>query len=294
MHELFLMAVMPDADLERAQALLQGLSGMTAQRSLHRVMFYAGPPQPRGLAIKRLNPAPSQQRLWADLHQQMTRSSFILQARYAIKPEDLGQQQQQNQSQPLLNASIASGSIPGMLRWQDLPDPTSSSNAVGILRLTTQRKKIDIPELRNLPTLLAENNYQFKSEMIEESITFFNNGTEYALVRYHRLPGVVSAPTEQAPQGAPVPLTALPSWDELRSPGLCLDPSGQWLLFVRRHVVEDTSPEKMKKALELLDGAHTQLTGVFEFRAVDRRAHDTRIERPLNNMPAPLPQKIRA
>lgn len=294
MHELFLMAVVPDADLERAQALLQGLCGMTAHRTLRRVLFFAGPPQPRGLAVRRSIPNP-QQRLWADLHQQMTRQSFIVQARYTVRPEDFGPPQQQNDPpKQTRNAAIASGSMPGLLRWQDLPDPTSSSSAAGILRLTTQRKKIDIPDTRNLPAILADNSYHFKAELVHESITFYNNGTEYSLERMHRLPDATSAPTEQAPQGVPVPLTELPSWDELRAPGLCMDPSGQWLLFVRRHVVEDTSPEKMKKALEQLDAARAQLTGAFEFRAVDRRAHDTRIERPINNMPAPLPQKIRA
>lgn len=45
----------------------------------------------------------------------------------------------------------------------------------------------------------------------------------------------------------------------------------------------------MKKAAEELEAARTQLTGIFAFVPVDRRAHDTRIERPAggaNNMPA--------
>ncbi len=116
-------------------------------------------------------------------------------------------------------------------------------------------------------------------------------------MRYHRLPAVRDA------NGMPVPLAVLPPWEDVVRPPTgqgqgqgqaTVDPAGQWLFFVRRHVVEDTSPEKMKSALEALDAARAQLAGAFAFRAVDRRAHDTRIERQANNMPAPLPQKVRA
>ncbi|KAL1889747.1 hypothetical protein Sste5346_008735 [Sporothrix stenoceras] len=295
MHELFLTAVVPDVDIERAKALLQGLSGMTARGTVHRILYFAGPPQPRGLAVKRAIPQPiqpAQGRLWAELHQQMMRQSFVLQARYPVNRDELG-------ATPAASpgaAAILNGSAPGTLRWTDIPDPTGGSSATEIMRMITQRKKVELADTRNLPAILTDNGYRFKSELIEESFIFYNNGNEYVLVRYHRLPS--SAPA--APGTPPTPLSALPTWDSITNvPGgppsgaPPVDPSRQWLFFVRRHVLDDTSPEKMKKAVEELEAARTQLTGIFAFVPVDRRAHDTRVERPaggVNNAPAPASQ----
>ncbi|CAK7240785.1 MAG: hypothetical protein STHCBS139747_002232 [Sporothrix thermara] len=287
MHELFITAVVPDADIERAKALLQGLTGMTARGSLHRLLYFAGPPQPRGLTVKRGTPLPiqpAQGRVWAELYQQMVRQSFVLQARYPVNVAELGATPAASPG----SAAILAGSAPGTLRWTDLPDPTGGNNATGIVRLATQRKKLELVDMRNLPAILTENGYRFKSELIEESFSFYNNGNEYALVRYHRLPSATPA----APGAPPTPLASLPSWDDLLT-SATFDPSRQWLFFVRRHVHGDTSPEKVKKALDELEAARVQLTGIFAFKPVDRRAHDTRIERPVNNMPAPMPQKLR-
>ncbi|CAK7271170.1 hypothetical protein SEPCBS119000_004463 [Sporothrix epigloea] len=287
MHELFIAAVVPDADRERAKALLQGLTGMTARGSLFRVLYFAGPPQPRGLAVRRSIPQPAQPaqgRLWAELHQQILRQSFVLQARYPVDMAELGATPADSPG----SSAIVSGSAPGTLRWTDLPEPTGGNSATGIVRLATQRKKLELTDTRNLPAILMDNGYRFKSELIEESFVFYNNGNEYALVRNHRLRDAVSA----APGTPPPPLASLPSWDDLMA-SATFDPSRQWLFFVRRHVHGDTTPEKIKEALDELEAVRVQLTGIFAFKPVDRRAYDTRIERPINNVPAPMPQKLR-
>lgn len=136
---------------------------------------------------------------------------------------------------------------------------------------------------------------RFKSELIEESFAFFTNNTEFVLIRHHRLP-TTSIASNGRPGAVAVPLSTLPTWEEVLNPTNIpnVDPSGQWFLFVRRHVIEDTSPEKMASAAKELEAIRDQLSKVFTFRQVDRRAHDTRIERPYNNMPVPLPQKVRA
>ena len=159
MHELFLTAVVPDADIERAKALLQGLSGMTARGSVHRVLYFAGPPQPRGLAVKRAIPQPiqpAQGRLWSELHQQMLRQSFVLQARYPVNRDELGAAPAASPG----SAAILSGAALGTLRWTDIPDPTGGSSATGIQRLATQRKKVELADTRNLPTILTDNGYR--------------------------------------------------------------------------------------------------------------------------------------
>ena len=159
MHELFITAVVPDADIERAKALLQGLTGMTARGSLHRLLYFAGPPQPRGLTVKRGTPLPiqpAQGRVWAELYQQMVRQSFVLQARYPVNVAELGATPAASPG----SAAILAGSAPGTLRWTDLPDPTGGNNATGIVRLATQRKKLELVDMRNLPAILTENGYR--------------------------------------------------------------------------------------------------------------------------------------
>jgi mediator of RNA polymerase II transcription subunit 18, fungi type len=124
----------------------------------------------------------------------------------------------------------------------------------------------------------------FKSESIEESYTYFRDNIEYSLVQYRPLPALPGA------DGQPLPLQSMPPWDEIDP----VDPACKWILFVRSHVLEDNSPEKMQKAHEELMAIRDELLGVFEFKIFDRRAHDTRLTQQTNNMPAPLPQKVRA
>ncbi len=162
MHELFLTAVVPDADLDRAKALLQGLCGMAAYASMHRVLYFAGPPQPRGLIVKRSIPQPvlpTQARLWTELHQQLLRQSFVVQVRYGVGGDEFGAAPAESAASSSPTTSLID--TPGMLRWVDLPDPTGGSSASGITRLVTQRKTVELPETRNLPTVLTDNNYRY-------------------------------------------------------------------------------------------------------------------------------------
>jgi mediator of RNA polymerase II transcription subunit 18 len=116
-------------------------------------------------------------------------------------------------------------------------------------------------------------------------VSYFIDSIEISLVRYYHLPTAAYDPSRGA-QPLPSPL---PPFESLH----LLDPSGTWLLFVRTTVVEDNSPEKTKKALEELYAVRDRLAGVFDFKIVDRRAHDTRILQPMNAAPAPMPQTQR-
>lgn len=120
--------------------------------------------------------------------------------------------------------------------------------------------------------------------MVEESFTYFRDNVEYSITRYYRLP------PNQAPDGSAQPLQILPPWEELS----LVDQTGAWLLVAKNSVLEDNSPEKMQKAHDELMAIREELAGVFDFKAFDRRAHDTRVAQQSNNMPAPLPQTLRA
>ncbi|KAJ9149471.1 Mediator of RNA polymerase II transcription subunit 18 [Pleurostoma richardsiae] len=272
MHELFLTGVVRDDDLEMARAVLQGFCAMNSWQSTHRVLFFRGPPQPKGLPKSEAIPKlPQTQALWRDLHQNLARQSYVLQLRYEVfRDRDFGGDAMQTDAKP---ATL--DHTPGTLRWTDIPDPTGN-------RPVTQRKKVDIPDQRNLIRVVQDNGHVFKSEAIEESHTYFRDNLEFTILRYHSLP------QDQQSSGAPAPRSSLPPWDTLATQ----DPAGKWLLLVRAHVAEDTSPEKMQKAHDELTAVRDELLGVFEFRILDRRVHDTRIAQQQNNMPAALPQKI--
>jgi len=91
MHELFLTATVSAADFEQATAVLQGLCAMAPWQSRHRILYFNGPPQAKGLANSRsVLPSPYG-KWWAELSQQLGRQSYILQARYEVfKDRDFG------------------------------------------------------------------------------------------------------------------------------------------------------------------------------------------------------------
>jgi mediator of RNA polymerase II transcription subunit 18 len=91
---------------------------------------------------------------------------------------------------------------------------------------------------------------------------------EFALSRYYYVS------LDSAKKSAPV--TPLPAWSELRP----VDPARKWALKVSLNVMEDSQPEKMKKANEELMAVKAELDQMFEFQAIDRRVYDTRIPKP--------------
>ncbi len=99
MHELFMTAVISNANFERATAVLQGLCAMSAWQSTHRVLHFAGSPQSRGLPglrslLQPQVPSPQTQqcaKLWQELHQHLSRQSYIIQIRYEVfRDKDFG------------------------------------------------------------------------------------------------------------------------------------------------------------------------------------------------------------
>lgn len=149
MYELFLTALVDDGDFDAACSVLTGLCGMSPWESIHRVLYFQGPPRPGGLPNLSAHLGKAVRKdtgiLWKELHQSLIRSSFILQARYEVlKDRDFGP------SAPPTDLN----STPGVLRWTDFPDPPRNQP------LLTQRKKVEIWDQSNLPTILQSANYQ--------------------------------------------------------------------------------------------------------------------------------------
>lgn len=83
------------------------------------------------------------------------------------------------------------------------------------------------------------------------------------------------------------PLGNLPSWDSLTP----VDQQKRWFLHVKAHVVQDNKPEELIKVQEKLLATRRELEGVFDFRAIDRKVHDTRVMQQAQGVQQ-LPQKV--
>ncbi|TDZ24661.1 Mediator of RNA polymerase II transcription subunit 18 [Colletotrichum orbiculare MAFF 240422] len=264
MYELFITTLVDDEEIQAACSVLSGFCAMPAWQSLHRVLYFKGPAKPGGISKQNSivkTPRKDIQMLWKDLHQQLSRQSYILQARYEVyKDRDFGQ----NASEADLNARS------GILRWTDFPEPPQPRSVV------TQRKKTEIWDQRNLPSVMRDNNYQFKTEAIEETYQFFKDEIEFCLSRHYMIP----------PNGEGTPLTQLPPWESF-NPG---DPGRRWMFLIKVHVHQDNKPDEVIKAHAQLADVRRDLEGVFDFKMFDRRIHDTRVAVEMRNAPAPLPQ----
>ena len=95
-----------------------------------------------------------------------------------------------------------------------------------------------------------------KAEAVEESYHWWLNKIEYVLTKVYPVPAG-NAPAQEIPD-----LDAL-------SP---LAPF--WVLHIRAQV--ESSPERLQNGQDQLAQLQKQLIGIFDFKAFDRRAYDTR------------------
>ena len=148
MYELFLTAFIEEADLPAACSILSGLCGMSPWESLSRVLYFQGPPRPAGISNQSSIEKPLRKDtgyLWKELHQSLSRQSYVLQARYEIvRDRDMGPGAKE----------VELDATPGVLRWTDFPEPPHGRP------ILAQRKKVEIWEQRKLPSILTDNKYQ--------------------------------------------------------------------------------------------------------------------------------------
>lgn len=149
MYEIFMTAFVEDADFNAACSVLGGLCSMQPWGTINRVLYFQGPSRPVGLSNQasiekpiRKNVAP----LWKELHQSLSRQSFVLQARYEVQKErDLGP----------AAAPMELDTMAGILRFTDFPDPPHGKP------LLTQRKMVELWEQRAIPSILRDNQYKY-------------------------------------------------------------------------------------------------------------------------------------
>lgn len=113
-----------------------------------RVLYFQGPPRPTGMSNHRSIEKTIRKdtsALWKELHQNLSRQSFILQARYMVsKDRDMG---------PVAQPVDLDGAT-GILRWTDFPDPPHGRP------LLTQRKIVELWDQKQIPSVMRDNQYQ--------------------------------------------------------------------------------------------------------------------------------------
>ncbi|KJK83198.1 hypothetical protein H634G_01327 [Metarhizium anisopliae BRIP 53293] len=276
MYELFLTALVEDKDFNAACAVLSGFCAMSPWETVNRVLYLQGPSRPSGITNQSSIDKPLRKDLallWKELHQSLSRQSCILQVRYEIvKDRDMGPSA----------APMDLDSMPGVLRWADFPDPPHGRP------LLTQRKMVEIWEQKKLLPIMRDNNYRFKTEILEENYRFFREEIEFCLTRQYFLRSIGDyAPLESRGGQQPSPLTSLPAWDAVTP----VDMQNRWILLVKSHVVQDNKPDDIKLAQDQLLSIRGELEGAFDFKIIDRKVHDTRIAQQQQGIQA-LPQKV--
>ncbi|KAK3314840.1 mediator complex, subunit Med18 [Apodospora peruviana] len=254
-HEIFLTAIVPDDYAFNARAVLAGHTEMREQHRFTKVRYMRreefgvkGLPTNKDLQKERGPNAA----LWQELHQIFLKQSYIIQERTDITDEikNAG-------ATDAITAGTPAAKVP-RLRFNDLPDTMSSRHP----QHNTQRKTLEIADPR-LGKILADNKFTCKTESIEETYHWFDDkGLEYVLTRVFRAP---------APRGN--------NNTAIEKPALSVAALGDpvapfWTLFVSVRV--ESTPERMQQGHQLLETTRQFLTGVFDFRNFDRRAHDTR------------------
>lgn len=115
---------------------------------------------------------------------------------------------------------------------------------------------------------------RFKNECIEEAYIYCLDDVEYCIKRY------LHFPQDSASAGSA--RDTLPRLSDLR-------PDPFWVLHLR-DIIEEPTPELSKLAVDMLMEAKQNLGTCFDFKKVDRRVFDTRVQvtPARNTMPQPL------
>ncbi|KAH7305985.1 mediator complex, subunit Med18 [Stachybotrys elegans] len=277
MYELSLTATVEASDLDATCAVLSGVCGMPPWESIQRVLYFQGPPRPAGISNQSSNDKPIRKettgQVWKELHQNLSRQSYVLQARYEVSKDD-----GMGPNAPPMDLDAT----PGILRWTDFPDPPRGQP------LLIQRKKIELWDQTRIPSILRDNQHQFKNETIEETYRFVRDDVEFTLVRHHPIRPIVEyVPFETRTNAPAPPISNLPSWESLAP----IDQQDRWILQVKTHVLQDNQPEEIRKAQEKLLAIRSEFDGVFNFRPIDRKVYDTRIAQQPQGIQA-LPQRV--
>ena len=284
-HEVFLTAVVKDADAIKARAVLAGIAEMKERhqyllvRHLERHARDRDPKFHNKLKEYQKERGPNAAR-WQEFQHMFSKQEYIIQEHVDVTREvehanggyvcsSHSPHHRSNADGSLLDREISLSfppSKPRLLRWNDIPDPPS----MVLSEFITQRKMLEIGDSR-LEKILSDIKFVYvplthlfsstgkfltpsrsRGTCIEESYKWWLDNVEYSLTKY------IPIPPGQAPNLA------------------ALEPVAPfWILYVCSQ--NDSSPERMKESQIALGGVRERLLGLFDFKVFDRRAHDTRV-----------------
>lgn len=123
---------------------------------------------------------------------------------------------------------------------------------------------------------------------MEETYRFYRDDIEFCLCRQLFDRSINDhIPLESRNTHPDPPYSQLPAWDFMTP----VDSENRWFLFVKAHVLQDNKPEEIRKAQDQLQAIRQELEGVFDFRAIDRKVHDSRVAQQQQGVQV-LPQKV--
>jgi mediator of RNA polymerase II transcription subunit 18 len=128
---------------------------------------------------------------------------------------------------------------------------------------------------------------RFKTETVEEMLRFFRDDLEFTLTRHYFTHPINAYQPLATKQQQTVPLSRLPAWEDLTP----MDSQRRWVLQVKTHVLQDTRPDEVRRGQESLISVLNELEGVFDFKVIDRKVHDTRAVPPQARPDAAMQKK---
>ncbi|KAH7356703.1 mediator complex, subunit Med18 [Rhexocercosporidium sp. MPI-PUGE-AT-0058] len=276
-HELFLTAIVANEDFETTLRILQGYCSMSPTNILTRKLTWEGPRTrtPAGIDPKLVkNQPPIKVLQWSGLSAQLARQSYIMHLLYEVDRQSFGQVESHHT--PSLQGSPTLSLLdqrPGILRWNDLPEPTEitkSSNTrladPGKTRPVNTRLMFSI-ENHGLCSLMKMINHRFVGEVIQESNRFVHGDVVFELTRYLQFPVSENGNSSSIRNELPDFQTLTP-----------FDSENKWILTAFTIVTKGDDPDQVKKGMDQLVAIKDDFERCFDFKVLDRHIFDTRVK----------------
>lgn len=276
-HELFLTAIIANEDFERTLRILQGYCAMSPVEVLTRKLTWEGPRTrtPAGIDVKFIkNQPPAKVPQWSGLSVQLSRQSYIMHLLYEVDRQSFGKAESDHI--PAFQASQTPSPLdqrPGVLRWNDLPEPTEIPKLPDgrpvdpdAVKLVNTRLMFSI-ENQGLCSLMKMINHRFVREVIQETNRFVHGDVVFELTRYLQFPvGENDNPSTIRNE--------LPDFDTLTP----FDSENKWILSASTIVTRGDNPQQVKKGTDQLVAIKDDFEGCFDFKVLDRHIFDTRVK----------------